>query len=353
MNTAFACQAPDHRLISLQSTGLIAQCLAERGLPVEPLLAGTGIAADDLKQPVRLITPAQEQQVFANAARLSGATVTALKLGQRMRISAYGQLGFAMLSSATFGEAIQVMLSHPNMLGSYFRLSAESYDGTATALCARDYRQSPELHLFNLELCLSSIKAMLDDVLGRPLPLQAVHLNIPDPAHVDHFPSFFGECPVLSEQPCSALIFNNDWLTAPLPLADSVTQWEALEQCRLLEARFTQAGSPLVEKVMAVLRQNLDAPPNLEELAARFHCTPRTLRRYLNQSGQGYQRLLDELRREQAKNLLAEANVPVARIAEQLGFSEPASFRHAFKRWTGLSPRTWRQRHYPANPSPA
>lgn len=353
MNTLPACQAPDRRLISLQSTGLIAQCLTERGLPVEPLLAGTGIALEDLVHPARLITPAQEQQVFANAARLSGSRLTALKLGQRMRISAYGQLGFAMLSSATLGHAIQVMLSHPNMLGSYFRLSAESYDGATTALCASDYRQAPELHLFNLELCLSSIKAMLDDVLGHPLPLQAVHLNVPGPIHADRFTEFFGDCPVLSEQPCSALVFSKGWMAAPLPLADAVTHWEALEQCRLLEARFTRAGSPLVEKVIAELRQNLDAPPQLEDLAARFHCTSRTLRRHLNQSGQGYQQLLDELRSEKAKTLLAQKNVPVAHIAEQLGFSEPASFRHAFKRWTGLSPRTWRQRQYPANFCPA
>lgn len=56
-------------------------------------------------------------------------------------------------------------------------------------------------------------------------------------------------------------------------------------------------------------------------------------------AGQG---LLDELRFERAKALLGEAQWPVYRIAEVLGFSETASFRHAFQRWSGVPPSRFR-----------
>lgn len=40
--------------------------------------------------------------------------------------------------------------------------------------------------------------------------------------------------------------------------------------------------------------------------------------------------------------MLDERRMPVARIACDVGFSEPSPLDRAFKRWTGLSPDAWR-----------
>ena len=58
--------------------------------------------------------------------------------------------------------------------------------------------------------------------------------------------------------------------------------------------------------------------------------------------GTNYQELLDELRFERAKQLLAEKHHAIYQIAEELGFSESASFRHAFQRWSGVPPSQFR-----------
>ncbi len=73
-----------------------------------------------------------------------------------------------------------------------------------------------------------------------------------------------------------------------------------------------------------------------------MNCSPRTLRRHLQALGCSYQQLLDELRFEQAKLWLAQDQMPIRQIAEQLGFSETASFRHAFVRWSGVAPSLMR-----------
>jgi len=73
-----------------------------------------------------------------------------------------------------------------------------------------------------------------------------------------------------------------------------------------------------------------------------MNCSERTLRRHLQALGSSYQQLLDELRFERAKHLLHEARLPIHRIAEELGFSETASFRHAFLRWSGVAPSHFR-----------
>ncbi|HEK0149974.1 TPA: helix-turn-helix domain-containing protein, partial [Pseudomonas aeruginosa] len=50
----------------------------------------------------------------------------------------------------------------------------------------------------------------------------------------------------------------------------------------------------------------------------------------------------DELRFARAKELLQSGDMPIYRIAEELGFSETASLRHAFQRWSGQPPSHFR-----------
>ncbi len=83
-------------------------------------------------------------------------------------------------------------------------------------------------------------------------------------------------------------------------------------------------------------------PPGLEELARRLNCSSRSLRRHLQQPRTSYQQLLDELRFAGAKELLQSGDMPIYRIAEELGFSETASLRHAFQRWSGQPPSHFR-----------
>jgi AraC-like DNA-binding protein len=49
--------------------------------------------------------------------------------------------------------------------------------------------------------------------------------------------------------------------------------------------------------------------------------------------------VLDELRRDLAKHYLSEAGVPITTIAWLLGYQEVSAFTHAFKRWTGKTPK--------------
>jgi transcriptional regulator GlxA family with amidase domain len=53
--------------------------------------------------------------------------------------------------------------------------------------------------------------------------------------------------------------------------------------------------------------------------------------------------LLDEVRFDRARHLLTQTELPIYLIAEQLGYSETASFRHAFQRWSGQTPSLYRR----------
>lgn len=68
-----------------------------------------------------------------------------------------------------------------------------------------------------------------------------------------------------------------------------------------------------------------------------------TLRRALREEGTSFRALRNRFIARKACLLLADTNLPVEKIGEQLGYREPKSFRRAFKSWTGVSPTDFRK----------
>ncbi len=80
-------------------------------------------------------------------------------------------------------------------------------------------------------------------------------------------------------------------------------------------------------------------------IARKLAISPRTLQRRLATHGVSYQILLEETRKEAAGRHLARSRLAICEIAFLLGYSEPAPFYRAFKRWYGMTPQTFRAQH--------
>ncbi|MDR6710655.1 AraC-like DNA-binding protein [Pseudomonas hunanensis] len=324
-------------LTTLNAVSLILTVFQEEGCDASALLAGSGIGPADLGHADARITTQQELQVCANA--VSRRAEIGLELGRRMHVSCYGMLGYALLSSATLGDALRLALRYPALLGTVFQLRLLD-DGQRVWFSASDYRDSPALATFNAEFCLVSLKTICDDLLGQTLPLLAARFEHGRPSYHALYQGAF-PCPLGFAAGDNGFAFERHWLDMPLPLADPVTHKAMSERCRQLNLEFTGRQAWL-GRIRQLLLQQLDAAPGLEGLARQMNCSSRTLRRHLQALGSSYQQLLDELRFERAKQLLAEDQMPIYRIAETLGFSETASFRHAFQRWSGVAPSHFR-----------
>ncbi|MGB7478811.1 MAG: helix-turn-helix domain-containing protein [Burkholderiaceae bacterium] len=89
----------------------------------------------------------------------------------------------------------------------------------------------------------------------------------------------------------------------------------------------------------------LPAPqwPEFDALADELNLAGSTLRRRLEQEGQSYQAIKDQLRRDLAIDRLLRSTDSVAAIAAELGFAEPSAFYRAFKKWTGARPAEYRR----------
>ena len=79
---------------------------------------------------------------------------------------------------------------------------------------------------------------------------------------------------------------------------------------------------------------------SMDLIAARLSVSRQTVYRQLKAEGVTFETVLDELRHQLAVHYLSGQKTSVNETAYLVGFSEPAAFSRAFKRWTGTSPRS-------------
>lgn len=77
----------------------------------------------------------------------------------------------------------------------------------------------------------------------------------------------------------------------------------------------------------------------IDRIAADMGLSRQTLYRRLKEDGATFEDLLDKLRHRLALRYLKQDRMSVKATSYRLGFSEPAAFSRAFKRWTGQPPR--------------
>jgi AraC-like DNA-binding protein len=85
-----------------------------------------------------------------------------------------------------------------------------------------------------------------------------------------------------------------------------------------------------------------DEALSIEKVAREMAVSVRTLQKHLEDEGVAFSDLLKDIRQRLAQKYLRE-NYTVEQITYLLGFSEPSVFRKAFKKWSGVTPREYRE----------
>lgn len=80
-----------------------------------------------------------------------------------------------------------------------------------------------------------------------------------------------------------------------------------------------------------------------DSVARRLSMGSRTLQRALMTEGSSFRELRNDFIEARACALLSDSDVGIDQIARSLGYAEPNSFRRAFRNWTGVSPRQFRE----------
>lgn len=118
-------------------------------------------------------------------------------------------------------------------------------------------------------------------------------------------------------------------------------------------SRSSAGGKVFVESVCAAIQKTLaERELTIDRCAGEIGVSRRTLQRLLADFGLTFQDLVDQVRLETAKELLANKNTSVSDIAAELDYANSTSFARAFQRLCDVTPSQFRRNLTSRRPPP-
>lgn len=290
---------------------------AAHGLVADRALAGTGLLADDLRVAGLEVTAAQELGVVRTLQRHLGGPSGAeagRDVGRSYHLTSFGVLGWAMLGSRTVLDAMNVALRYLD-LSFTFALPRADVVGDRVRITVDGTTLPDDVRAFLVARDLAAIRTALDELVPGGIAVAEE---------------------VAGGAARAVLSFDVDQLDRELSRADPRLAALGDELCRDVVSR-RRERSGTAQQVRVHVTQRLAAGAPLGLVARDLGLSERSLRRRLGAQGTSYQMLLDEVRESMAGELLG-AGLPVAVVAERLGYAGATSFIHAHRRWTGRTP---------------
>lgn len=312
---------------------------AERfGARRAPLLAAAGIEARRLEDPdARIALPAYYSLVEGIAAALGDPYLAANYISE-VQPDSLEAVGFLAYSSRTLGEGVRRIIRHHPMMdgGQVFALEIV---GRRALFRFEPWGPTRLAHAYLAEMYAADCLILSVRMTGEPIAVRSfrlAHARIGEPAE---YKRRYGRTPQFGAG-VNEWSFDASVLERPMPQPDP-SLGRFFE--KLLAKRSPPAG-PFRERVREAVAACLpDGDVSLAKVAARLQSTSRTLQRRLAAEGAQFEALVDQVRSRHALAYL-EMDLPIAEVSFLLGFAEPPAFHRAFRRWTGTTPRQWRER---------
>lgn len=320
--------------------------MVSRGISLPQLLAGTEMSEADLADPYTQISDAQARRYCRNAVRLVDCDGLGLEIGLSSSLSQSGPTGLAQLSAPSLREAvIGAQLNY----AIYHLLVDWKLDISEQCVYHRFSSREPDerLRIFLIERALTTVKSHTQELAGPDIMPLRLLLDYKAPTYARRYKELF-QCPVLFNQDRTELFYcakvMDFDLDAQLHTYDPQVR-DALATLKAnLREKLASKGDTLGDVRMA-LRRDHGEFPSLEAIAEELSMSSRTLRRKLGDSNTSYQELLNEERRAIAEDYLLNSILSIQQIADKCGFSDAQNFSQAFKRWSGVSPTSYRSKN--------
>ncbi len=320
--------------------------LSDHGVDPDVVVRDVGLEPALFADPENVIPFSDVGRLLVHAAAITGSPYPGLELGRSLGLDVLGALGKAIRFAPDLGTALRILILHFHLhdrgaIPSLWEFHDRAMFGY-TLYCS-DVPGTD--HIYDAALVIA--RNMFLELLGNEWRMTEVRLFREAPDDLKLFRRHFGTR-VRYGAERAGIAFPASDLSRPLRQADPDAFASALRD--LEDRENTGDISTLAHKVRRVLyRMFVDGSGSdgvqLLEIARLFALHPRTLNRRLRAEGTTFNALLARTRYEIARQLLRDTRLRTAEIAFFLGYSETASFNHAFRRWSGTTASEWRSSH--------
>ena len=316
---------------------LISARLRELGIQVTPLLSKAGLTTEQIGDPTARLKVQSQIRFLELCAVASHDDFLGFHVARDFDLREIGLLYYVLSSSEILADALYNAERYSRIVNEGISLKISEGHETAIIFSYTGVKRHSDRH--QLEFWVTALIRICRQLTGRrlvPNRIRVMHNRAKTPIE---FRSFMG-CEVEFGSNADEIVFSKTVALLPLVSADPHLNELLIKYSEDALVHRKLDRTPLrssVENEIALLLPHGKA--RAAEVARRLRMSPRTLARRLASEGLTFSGILDDQKVDLAKSYLADGDLPVSQIAWLLGYREVSAFTHAFKRWTGTTPR--------------
>jgi AraC-like DNA-binding protein len=309
--------------------------------PLARLLAIAGLAVADIEDAARRLEVRAQIKVLELAAEAIGDDFLGFHLARDFDLGEIGLPYYVMASSENLADALRNAERYSSIANEGVRLKVRSDRDAVIEIQYEHVDRSSDRH--QIEFWLVTLVRICRKITNRRLAPVRISVRHAHNGAASEFRSFFG-CNVDFESDADEIVLSKSAYSLPStggdPHLHNLLVGYANE---VLAHRWSTKEGGVRSKVEDALIKLLPhGRANALQVARQLGMSRRTLTRALAGEGTSFSEVLEHLREAFATRYLRERDLPVSQIAWLLGYREVSSFTHAYKRWTGMTPRQLR-----------
>jgi AraC-like DNA-binding protein len=309
----------------------------QEGVALEPLLEKAGLTDAQVRDRTTRIEVRHQIDFLNLVAQAVEDPFLGFHLAQACDLRELGLLYYVAASSTTLGDAWRRGARYTSVVNEGLRLRYVEAHDVRMVFAFVGVPRHIDRH--QMEFSMTALVRVCRQLTGRDLMAKRVELTHHRIEDASELAVFFG-CGVEFGAPADQATFDSTFRDVAVVGADPYLNAllvgygnEALARRAANRASFR---SQVENAVVPMLPHGT---VRAGEIARSLGVSQRTLARRLAAEGATFTDVLEGLRGDLARQYLADEGVTISQVAWLLGYQEISAFTHAFKRWTGMTPR--------------
>jgi AraC-like DNA-binding protein len=304
------------------------------GYDVDALLEAIGFPRAQADDPDALISCDVCGALFTLASQRRPLKNLSVKLAAETPIGTFELLDYLIVTSETVGDGLRQFARYIVLVAPSLRIDIHNDEDPIRI----EWVGSPP---FGIEYSVTLVVRNLRIETDNRVSFESVSFRH-QPDDVPEIEQVLG-CPLRVGADWSGITMPREAWHVPMRRRDPVLRRLLERDPRAVPTQVEGTETPAADLRRVLASRLARGQTEIDAVAHDLGMSSRTLQRRLSEHGLSYQQVLDRMRRELAERSIAGSSLSIGEIAYLVGYSEPAAFHRAFRRWTGATPQAYRQ----------
>lgn len=310
-----------------------------RGLGIDPvqMVNHVGLDRQCLLTPDLRVPAASLTQVLEASAKMADCSTLGLLVGASWRLSDFGVISLLLQHQPTLRQTLLELKRYRHLMSDSVMVDIAEYPHVAIlqlSLVTSGVQPGRQ----RVELAIGALLALCRAQLGASWMPRRVHFTHATPANVQPHQRAFGHALEFGAE-FDGIVLSKDDLDRLNPASDPQMARYAQNFIDLQPRSSERNIAHDVRRSVHVLLPR--GRSHIDQVSQSLGLSTRTLQRQLEQTGDNFQSLVNEVRREQATRYLEGRTHSITQITQLLGFTETSAFSRWFSQQFNMPPSRW------------